>query len=129
MKNSSIISTTKAPQAIGPYSQAIKVENLIFTSGQIPLDPSSGKIISDNFEDQVLQSLNNIRGILLEESLSINHIIKLTVYLVDLSNFDKLNNVFEKYFLNIYPARSVIEVSKLPKNSQIEIEAVCYNDN
>ena len=129
MKNSSIISTAKAPQAIGPYSQAIKVENLIFTSGQIPLDPSSGKIISDNFEDQVLQSLNNIRGILLEESLSINHIIKLTVYLVDLSNFDKLNNVFEKYFLNIYPARSVIEVSKLPKNSQIEIEAVCYNDN
>ena len=129
MKNSSIISTAKAPQAIGPYSQAIKVENLIFTSGQIPLDPSSGKIISDNFEEQVLQSLNNIRGILLEESLSINHIIKLTVYLVDLSNFDKLNNVFEKYFLNIYPARSVIEVSKLPKNSQIEIEAVCYNDN
>jgi len=129
VKNSNIISTPKAPQAIGPYSQAIKVDNLIFTSGQIPLDPSSGKIISDNFEDQVLQSLKNIRGILLEESLSINHIIKLTVYLVDLTNFDKLNNVFEKFFLNVYPARSVIEVSKLPKNSQIEIEAVCYNDN
>ena len=129
MKNSSIISTTKAPKAIGPYSQAIKIKNLIFTSGQIPLDPSSGNIISDNFEDQVLQSLNNIKAILLEESLSINHIIKLTVFLVDLSNFDKLNDVFKNYFLNIYPARSVVEVSKLPKNSQIEIEAICYNDN
>ena len=84
MKNSNIISTAKAPQAIGPYSQAIKVDNLIFTSGQIPISVKTNDII---------------------------------------------NNVFEKFFLNVYPARSVIEVSKLPKNSQIEIEAVCYNDN
>ena len=128
MRNKTIISTTKAPRAIGPYSQAIKVENLIFTSGQIPLNPSSGKIVSEDFNEQTEQCLKNIKGIVLEESLSINHIIKLTVYLTDLSNFDKLNKVFENFFLNTYPARSVIEVSKLPKNSQIEIEAIIYND-
>ena len=129
MGNKTIISTAKSPQVIGPYSQAIKVENLIFTSGQIPLDPSSGEIISENFDEQAEQCLKNIKGLILEESLSINHIIKLTVYLTDLSNFDKLNKVFENFFLNIYPARSVVEVSRLPKNSQIEIEAVIYNDN
>ena len=129
MENKTIISTGKAPRAIGPYSQAIKVENLIFTSGQIPLDPSSGEIVSEDFNEQTEQCLKNIMGIVFEESLSINHIIKLTVYLTDLSNFDKLNKVFEIFFLDTYPARSVIEISKLPKNSQIEIEAIIYNDN
>ena len=128
MKNKIVIKTDKAPKAIGTYSQAIKLDNLIFTSGQIPLNPRSGNIISDNFEDQAVQVLKNIKGILLEESLSINHIIKLTVYITDLTNFDKLNSAFEDFFLGDYPSRSVVEVSKLPKNSQIEIEAIIYND-
>ena len=80
-----IITTSKAPKAIGPYSQAIKIDNLIFTSGQIPLDPKTNTIISDNFQEQVKQCLQNLQGILNEESLSIHHIIKLTVYLIDLS--------------------------------------------
>lgn len=128
MKNKIVIKTDKAPKAIGPYSQAIKLDKLIFTSGQIPLNPKTGNIISDNFEDQAVQVLKNIKGILLEESLSINHIIKLTVYITDLTNFDKLNSIFENFFSGDYPSRSVVQVSKLPKNSQIEIEAIIYND-
>jgi 2-iminobutanoate/2-iminopropanoate deaminase len=128
VKNKIVIKTDKAPKAIGPYSQAIKLDKLIFTSGQIPLNPRTGNIISDNFEDQAVQVLKNIKGILLEESLSINHIIKLTVYITDLTNFDKLNSIFENFFSGDYPSRSVVQVSKLPKNSQIEIEAIIYND-
>ena len=128
MKNKIVIKTDKAPKAIGPYSQAIKLDKLIFTSGQIPLNPRTGNIISDNFEDQAVQVLKNIKGILLEESLSINHIIKLTVYITDLTNFDKLNSIFENFFSSDYPSRSVVQVSKLPKDSQIEIEAIIYND-
>ena len=128
MKNKIVIKTDKAPKAIGPYSQAIKLDKLIFTSGQIPLNPITGNMISDNFEDQVIQVLKNIKGILLEESLSINHIIKLTVYITDLTNFDKLNSIFEIFFSDDYPSRSVVEVSNLPKNSQIEIDAIIYND-
>ena len=128
MKNKIVIKTDKAPKAIGPYSQAVKLDKLIFTSGQIPLNPRTGNIISDNFDDQAVQVLKNIKGILLEESLSINHIIKLTVYITDLTNFDKLNSIFENFFSGDYPSRSVVQVSKLPKNSQIEIEAIIYND-
>ena len=122
-----IITTSKAPKAIGPYSQAIKIDNLIFTSGQIPLDPKTNTIISDNFQEQVKQCLENIQGILNEESLTIHHIIKLTVYLIDLSRFDELNQVFEVFFKDYYPARSAVEVSRLPKDSQVEIEAIFYN--
>ena len=129
MKNKKNINTDNAPKAIGPYSQAIKVNNFIFTSGQIPLDSVSGQIVSDDFSKQALQCLENIKGILLEESLSINHIVKLTVYLIDLTNFEKLNIVFEHFFNNNYPARSVVEVNRLPKDVKIEIEAICYNEN
>ena len=129
MQNKKIISTLKAPAAIGPYYQAIEINNLIFTSGQIPLDPVSGQIVSDDFSEQALQCLYNIKGILSEQSLSLNHIVKLTVYLIDLSNFEKLNIIFERFFNEKYPARSVLEVSRLPKDVKIEIEAIFYNEN
>ena len=124
-----IISTNKSPKAIGPYSQAIKVQGgITFTSGQIPLN-LDGNLVSEDFEKQVYQVLKNINGILEERDKSLSDIVKLTVFLVDLSNFDILNKVFEKYFKNdSFPARSVVEVSKLPKNSQVEIEAI-FNDN
>ncbi|MAN35639.1 MAG: reactive intermediate/imine deaminase [Candidatus Marinimicrobia bacterium] len=127
--NKVIISTNKSPKAIGPYSQAIKVQGgITFTSGQIPLN-LDGNLVSENFEKQVYQVLKNINGILEERDKSLSDIVKLTVFLVDLSNFDILNKVFEKYFKNdSFPARSVVEVSKLPKNSQVEIEAI-FNDN
>ena len=124
-----IINTDKSPKAIGPYSQAVKFNQFLFTSGQIPLKPSTGLIVSQDFKEQVYQCLNNIKGILEEENLSIDHILKLTVYVVDLNNFSKLNEVFEKFFEGNYPARSAVEVSRLPKDSQVEIEAVCCYEN
>lgn len=124
-----IILTKHAPEAIGPYSQAINIKGITYTSGQIPLVPETGNLISEDFEEQVLQALKNIKGILLERNKNINDIIKLTVFLVDLSNFDSLNNIFKDFFIDNYPARSVIEVSKLPKNSKIEIEAIFYDED
>ena len=125
-----IISSKRAPAAIGPYSQAINVKGSItFTSGQIPIDPDTGNLVSENFEEQVFQTLENIKGILLERNKTTDDIIKLTVYLVDLSNFDSLNKIFKNYFSNDFPARSVIEVSKLPKDSKVEIEAIFYDED
>ena len=126
-----IISTKNSPTAIGTYSQAVKVVgSMVFTSGQIPLDPITGDLVSDEFDEQAIQTLKNIEGILKERKCTIDNLIKLTVYVVDLSNFDILNKVFEDFFnKESYPARSVVEVSKLPKNSQIEIEAIFYDEN
>ena len=125
-----IISTNKAPSAIGPYSQAVRVVgSLTFTSGQIPLDPITGNMVSDNFNDQAIQTLKNIEGIINDRNCKLSDIVKLTVYLVDLSNFDMLNQIFKEFFEHSYPARSVVEVSKLPKDSQIEIEAIFHDEN
>ena len=119
------INTKNAPQAIGPYSQAKIVGNLIFTSGQIPLK-TDGTIISNDFESECIQVLDNIKEILKASGSNMENIIKLTVYLTDLSKFDILNNVFNKYFKDSLPARSTIEVSKLPKDSRVEIEAIGF---
>ena len=130
MKNKKyLINTDKAPKAIGPYSQAIKFNNIIFTSGQIPINPKTGLIVSEEFTAQVYQCLKNIKGILDEEKLSLNHILKLTVYLTDLNQFNQLNETFEDFFDGEYPARSAVEVSRLPKDSQVEIEAVFYYED
>jgi len=117
------INTKNAPQAIGPYSQAKVVNNFVFTSGQIPLR-SDGTMVLDNFELECIQVLDNIEEILKASGSSMKDIVKLTVYLTDLSNFDILNNVFNTYFNDSLPARSTIEVSKLPKDSRVEIEAI-----
>ena len=119
------INTKNAPQAIGPYSQAKVVDKLVFTSGQIPLKPD-GSIVSGNFEEESIQVLNNIDEILKAAGSNMGNIIKLTVYLDDLSNFNILNKVFENYFLESFPARSTVEVSKLPKDARIEIEAIGF---
>ena len=124
-----IINTDKAPKAIGPYSQAVRHNTFMFTSGQIPLDPNTGLIVSENFKDQVNQCLKNIKGFLEEENLSLDSIMKLTVYVIDLDNFSKLNEVFEDFFKGNCPARSALEVSRLPKDSQVEIEAICCYEN
>ena len=126
MKNSKIIKTARAPEAIGVYSQGVIYGNLIFTSGQIPLDVKTNKIISQDFTVQAEQVLNNIKNLIESEGSCLEKIIKLNVYLVDLNNFDSLNKVFGNFFNNNYPARSVVEVSRLPKDSQIEIDAICY---
>ena len=119
------INTKKAPQAIGPYSQAKVINSFVFTSGQIPLKPD-GTMVSGNFKLECIQVLDNVKAILESSGSEMTNVIKLTVYLTDLSNFDILNSIFSEYFNDSFPARSTVEVSKLPKNSRIEIEAIGF---
>tara|TARA_Y100000996_G_C22499755_1_gene633919 strand:+ start:163 stop:552 length:390 start_codon:yes stop_codon:yes gene_type:complete len=117
------VNTKKSPQAIGPYSQAKIVNNLVFTSGQIPLKVD-GEIIENDFELECKQVLANLEEVLLESGSGLDGIIKLTVYLTDLNKFGILNEIFKEYFNQNLPARSTVEVSKLPMNARVEIEAV-----
>ena len=126
MKNSKIIKTNLAPQAIGAYSQGVSYDNLIFTSGQIPIGLNSSNLISSKFSEQLKQVLKNLKNLIESEGSNIDKIIKLNVYLTDLNNFNILNEVFIDFFNERYPARSVVEVSRLPKDAMVEIDAVCY---
>ena len=120
-----IVKTDKAPGAIGPYSQAIISNGFVFTSGQIGLDPATGDIVNSNIKSEVEQVMRNLERILIESRSSLSMVIKLNVYLKDLSNFTILNSVFEELFdKDCYPARSTFEVSRLPKDVNIEIDAV-----
>lgn len=118
------IKTNKAPKAIGAYSQGIQCNNLVFTSGQIGIIPETGELIKQNFEKEVLQVLNNLSAVLEAGGSNINNAIKLTVFLTDLSKFKIVNDIFVDFFNGEYPARSAIEVSGLPLNANIEIEAI-----
>ena len=118
-----IISTDKAPQAIGPYSQAVKSNGLLFLSGQIPLT-TSGEMCEGDFETRTRQVFSNIKGILQSADLTFKSLIKVNVYLIDINNFAVVNRVMEDLFNAPYPARALVQVSALPKNSEIEIEAV-----
>ena len=126
MKKSNIIKTNLAPKAIGAYSQGVLYNDLIFTSGQIPIDIDTGNLISSEFSNQLNQVLKNLKNLIESEGSNINKIIKLNVYLTDLNNFNLLNKIFIDFFEGRYPARSVVEVSRLPKDSLVEIDAVCY---
>lgn len=122
--NTQVISTTKAPEAIGSYSQGMKVGNLIFTSGQIPLVPDTGELISQDVESQTKQALENLKNVLEAGGSDLEHVIKTTVYIQNMKDFNQINNIYSTYFTNPFPARSCIEVSKLPKAALVEIEAV-----
>lgn len=121
--NKEVISTTNAPAAIGPYSQGISLENLIFVSGQIPVNPETGEISTD-IKEQTKQSMKNIQNILKESGSSLDDVVKVTIFITDLSNFTDVNEVYGSFFTGNYPARSCVEVSKLPKGVGIEIEAI-----
>lgn len=118
-----VISTTNAPGAIGPYSQAIKKGNLIFVSGQLPVNPQTNEMPED-IKEQAKQSLENIKEILETAGASLESVVKSTVFLKDLSNFAQVNEVYGEYFTESYPARCCVEVSKLPKDAGVEIEVV-----
>lgn len=121
------IYTNNAPKPIGPYSQAVFTSstNKLYISGQISINPKSNTIEKDNIKDQTKQVMNNIKAILDYEKLNFNNLIKVEVYLKDISHFTEFNSIYNKYFKkNNYPARVVVEVSKLPKNSLIEISAI-----
>lgn len=118
------VHTDKAPAAIGPYSQAIDTGALIFTSGQIPIDPSTGQVVSGGIEKQTAQVLENLKNVLEAAGSGMEKVIKTTVFMKDLSDFSAMNEVYAKYFSEPYPARSCVEVNRLPKDVLIEIEAV-----
>ncbi len=123
--NRKTIFTKDAPSAIGYYSQAIISNDMVFTAGQIPLDPKTGEVISDNFTQQVEQTLINIDAVLQETGTNLLNSIKLTVFITDLDKYPELNAVFKQQFENVEPpARSVVEVSALPKNVQVEIDCI-----
>ena len=118
------ISTKKAPVAIGPYSQAIRVGNLIYTSGQIPIDPTTGAFVEGDIKEQTRQSLTNVRAILEEAGLTMRNVVKTTVFMADMGDFAEMNSVYAEFFSNPYPARSAVAVKTLPKGALIEIEVV-----
>lgn len=119
-----IIKTQNAPLAIGTYSQGVTFQNLVFTSGQICLNPETGKLNNDTFKDEVRQVLNNLNAVLLESGSALNKILKVAVFITDLSLFSELNEVFLEFFPEHPPARSAVEVSALPMNVRVEIEAI-----
>lgn len=119
-----VIQTQKAPAAVGPYSQAIEVNGLIFTSGQLPIIPESGELINDDIKKATARSLENIKEILQEAGSSLDKVVKVNIFLKDMNEFSSVNEVYSKYFTTNKPARSCVEVSKLPKDGIIEIEAV-----
>ena len=122
--NKRIIQTNQAPTAIGPYSQAIRVGDFMYTSGQISLDPQSEKFISGKIEDETERVIKNILAILQADGLSLDNVIKTTVYLLDLDHFSRMNHVYENYFGKNKPARACVQVAALPKGAKIEIDAI-----
>ena len=118
------INTEKAPKAIGPYSQAIQVGNLIYTSGQLPINPTTGAFPEGGIKEQTRQSLRNIQAILEEAGLTMSNVVKTTVFLADMNDFADMNAVYAEFFTQPYPARSAVAVKTLPKNALVEIEVV-----
>lgn len=123
-----VISTPKAPAAIGPYSQAIQVGNLIYTSGQIPIDPATGQLVEGGVKEQTRQSLSNIQAILQEAGLTMTSVVKTTVFMADMADFAEMNSVYAEFFTEPYPARSAVAVKTLPKNALVEIEVVAEKE-
>ncbi len=117
------ISTEKAPAAIGPYSQAVAVGNLVFTSGQIPLDPETGAIVGDTIEEQTHRVCKNLAAVLEAEGLTFDNVVKTTCFLSDMANFAAFNGVYAEYFTG-KPARSCVAVRELPKNALVEVEVI-----
>jgi 2-iminobutanoate/2-iminopropanoate deaminase len=124
--NKRIIKTDQAPAAIGPYSQAVRIGNMLYTSGQIALDPRSGEFLSGEIEQETERTLENISAILKADGLNLDNIVKTTVYLTDLSYFARMNQIYEKYFSENKPARACVQVAALPKGAKVEIEAIAF---
>lgn len=116
--------TDRAPEAIGPYSQAIEADNMIFVSGQIPMDPESGEILRGDIEQQTYQVLDNIEAVLHAAGVEMSDVVKTSVYLTDLDQFEQMNRLYAEYFGHPEPARETIEVSRLPGDVNIEISAI-----
>ncbi|AEE14887.1 endoribonuclease L-PSP [Thermodesulfobium narugense DSM 14796] len=124
MSKLKVISTKDAPTAVGPYSQAIIANGFVFVSGQLGIDPKTGSFAGEDTKSQFDQALKNLRSVLSSVNLTLDNVVKTTVFLTDINEFALINEVYANYFKNILPARSAIEVSKLPKGGRVEIEAI-----
>ncbi|TGB03842.1 RidA family protein [Halobacillus salinus] len=122
------VSTDDAPAAIGPYSQAVDLGNLVFVSGQIPLDPTTMQFVSDDVEEQTHQVMKNLGAILQEAGLSYQNIVKASIFLDSMEDFAKVNDIYASYLSEPYPARAAVEVSKLPKGAKVEVEAIAVRN-
>jgi 2-iminobutanoate/2-iminopropanoate deaminase len=123
-----IISTSDAPAALGPYSQAVRVGSTIYCAGQIPLDPKSGQIVSGGVDVQTRRVMDNITAVLLAEGLTLDHVVKTTIFLMDLNDFQMVNEIYGSYFKQQPPARSTVQVAGLPKGARVEIEVIAVAD-
>jgi 2-iminobutanoate/2-iminopropanoate deaminase len=119
-----IITTDKAPAAIGPYSQAVKMDNLLFTSGMIPIVPATGQVVEGGVSMQAEQVLNNLQVLLESAGTSMDNVLKTTVFIKNMDDFSTINEVYKRYFTGCFPARSCVEVARLPKDVLVEIECV-----
>jgi 2-iminobutanoate/2-iminopropanoate deaminase len=119
-----LVTAAGAPKAIGPYSPALKVGNLLFLSGSIPLDPASGQLVPGGIVEQTTQVMENIKSLLEAAGASVNHVARTTVFMVDLGEFAQMNEIYAKYFTAPYPARSTVQVVKLPKDVRVEIDVI-----
>lgn len=121
-----IISTSNAPSAIGPYSQAVKAGNLLFISGQVPLDPATGEVVEGDITVQTRRVLDNVKAILTEAGADFSNVVKTTVFLKDMNDFVPMNRVYAQYYPENCPARSAVQVGRLPKDVSVEIETIAY---
>ncbi len=119
-----VIETQSAPKAIGPYSQAIRAGKFLFLSGQIPLDPKTGELVKGDIDQQTKRILENIKGILESQKLGMENVVKTTIFLKEMGNFNRVNEIYGAYFPTSPPARSTVEVARLPRDVEIEIEAI-----
>ena len=118
------IATKNAPHAIGPYSQAVRTGNVLYVSGQIPLDPASGNLVQGDFALQAKRVFENLKAVLNESGAEFRHVVKATVYLTDLGNFQTLNSIYAEYFGEHKPARSTVGVAQLPRGAEVEIDLI-----
>jgi len=118
------IKTADAPAAFGPFSQGIKTDTLVFATGQLPLDPVTGEVVSDDVQEQTRQVMNNLKAILAEAGCSMERVLKATVFITSMDDFTKMNEVYAEFFSGNFPARSCIEVSGLAKGAKVEVEAI-----
>jgi 2-iminobutanoate/2-iminopropanoate deaminase len=118
------LSSPDAPKAIGPYSQAVRAGQLLFASGQIPLDPASGSIVEGDVTAQTRRVLENLRAVLKAGGLSLADVVRTTIYLIDLNDFTKVNDAYGSYFEEPYPARATVQVARLPRDARVEIDAI-----
>ena len=126
MSTKTIVKPAKSPAAVGPYNHAVRVGNLMFCAGQIPIDPATGNLISGDIKAQTERVLQNVKAILDDQKLTFTNVVKSTVYMTNLADFAGMNEVYAKYFTGDFPARSTIQVAALPKGANVEIEVVAH---